>query len=170
MHSNIYVYLLCTHSFFKILIMNIEETVDFHLRSTLFAMRRMYNLLAAQNGITQGIGYALINIGKEGIPATKIAPIMGMTFSSLSRLLKNMETDGLIYRKNDNTDKRIVRIFLTKKGFELREKVKDVVVNFNTNLLQKIGAKDMESFIRVNNAIKEQVKEVVEEHQNNNGK
>ncbi len=170
MHSNIYVYLLCTHSFFKILIMNIEETVDFHLRSTLFAMRRMYNLLAAQNGITQGIGYALINIGKEGIPATKIAPIMGMTFSSLSRLLKNMETDGLIYRKNDDADKRIVRIFLTKKGFELREKVKEVVVNFNTNLLQKIGAKDMESFIRVNNAIKEQVKEVVEEHQNNNGK
>ena len=150
--------------------MNIEETVDFHLRSTLFAMRRMYNLLAAQNGITQGIGYALINIGKEGIPATKIAPIMGMTFSSLSRLLKNMETDGLIYRKNDDTDKRVVRIFLTKKGLELREKVKKVVVNFNTGLLQKIKPEDMESFIRVNNAIKEQVKEVVDEHQNNNGK
>jgi DNA-binding MarR family transcriptional regulator len=150
--------------------MNIEETVDFHLRSTLFAMRRMYNLLAAQNGITQGIGYALINIGKEGIPATKIAPIMGMTFSSLSRLLKNMETDGLIYRKNDDTDKRVVRIFLTKKGLELREKVKKVVVNFNTGLLQKIKPEDMEGFIRVNNAIKEQVKEVVDEHQNNNGK
>jgi DNA-binding MarR family transcriptional regulator len=130
----------------------------------------MYNLLAAQNGITQGIGYALINIGKEGIPATKIAPIMGMTFSSLSRLLKNMETDGLIYRKNDDTDKRVVRIFLTKKGLELREKVKKVVVNFNTGLLQKIKPEDMESFIRVNNAIKEQVKEVVDEHQNNNGK
>jgi len=150
--------------------MNIEETVDFHLRSTLFAMRRMYNLLAAQNGITQGIGYALIKIGKEGIPATKIAPIMGMTFSSLSRLLKNMETDGLIYRKNDDTDKRVVRIFLTKKGLELREKVKKVVVNFNTGLLQKIKPEDMEGFIRVNNAIKEQVKEVVDEHQNNNGK
>jgi DNA-binding MarR family transcriptional regulator len=147
--------------------MNIEETVDFHLRSTLFAMRRMYNLLAAQNGITQGIGYALINIGKEGIPATKIAPIMGMTFSSLSRLLKNMETDGLIYRKNDDADKRVVRIFLTKKGFELREKVKNVVVSFNTGLLQKIKPEDMEGFIRVNNAIKEQVKEVVDEHQNN---
>ncbi len=152
--------------------MNIEETVDFHLRSTLFAMRRMYNLLAAQNGITQGIGYALINIGKEGIPATKIAPIMGMTFSSLSRLLKNMETDGLIYREHDSIDKRVVRIFLTKKGFELREKVKEVVVNFNKNLLQKISPEDMKGFIRVNNAIKDQVKEVVDDHQNNgtNGK
>ena len=123
--------------------MNIEETVDFHLRSTLFAMRRMYNLLATENGITQGIGYALINIGKDGIPATKIAPIMGMTSSSLSRLLKEMETNGLIYRQHDDEDKRVVRIFLTKEGLKLREKVKEVVVNFNKNLFEKIKPEEM---------------------------
>jgi len=147
--------------------MNIEETVDFHLRSTLFAMRRMYNQLAVKNGITQGIGYALINIGKDGIPATKIAPLMGMTFSSLSRLLKNMETRGFIYRKQDKDDKRIIRIFLTKEGFDLREKVKEVVVNFNANLFKKIKPEDLEGFIRVNNAIKEQVIADVDEFQNN---
>ena len=147
--------------------MNIEETVDFHLRSSLFATRRMYNLLAVQNGITQGIGYVLINIGKEGIPATKIAPLMGMTFSSLSRLLKNMEIRGLIYRKHEKEDKRIVRIFLTKDGLELREKVKDVVVNFNTNLFKKIKSEDLEGFIKVNNAIKEQVITDVDEFQKN---
>jgi len=68
--------------------MIVEDTVDFHLRSTLFAMRRMYNLIAQENGITQGIGYALINVGEEGMPATKIGPLMGMTSSSLSRMLK----------------------------------------------------------------------------------
>lgn len=147
--------------------MNIEETIDFHLRSSLFAMRRMYNLLAVQNGITQGIGYVLINIGKEGIPATKIAPLMGMTFSSLSRLLKNMETGGFIYRKHDDDDKRIVRVFLTKEGLALREKVKDVVVNFNSNLFNKIKPEDLEGFIKVNNAIKEQVIADVDEFQKN---
>lgn len=147
--------------------MNIEETVDFHLRSTLFAMRRMYNLMAAENGITQGIGYALINIGKEGIPATKIAPIMGMTSSSLSRLLKEMETNGLIFRQNDEEDKRVVRIFLTKEGFNLREKVKEVVVNFNKNLFKKVSPDEVEGFIKVNNAIKELVVDEVDVFQNN---
>ena len=137
--------------------MNIQETVDYHLRSTLFAMRRMYNLLAAESGITQGIGYALINIGKEGIPATKIAPIMGMTSSSLSRLLKNMEDDGYIYRKNDKSDKRVVRIFLTSKGLKLREQVKSAVVDFNTRLLNKISNEELKAFQKVNNLIKEQV-------------
>jgi DNA-binding MarR family transcriptional regulator len=149
--------------------MNIEQTVDYHLRSTLFAMRRMYNLLAAQNGITQGIGYALVNIGKEGVPATKIAPMMGMTSSSLSRLLKNMEDDGLIYRKPEKEDKRVVRIFLTQEGLELKKKIKDVVINFNQRLFEKISKEDFKAFVKINDLIKEQVKEDVAEFQEKNG-
>ncbi len=138
--------------------MIVKDTVDFHLRSTLFAMRRMYNLLAQENGITQGVGYALINIGKNGIPATKIAPLMGMTSSSLSRMLKNMEEDGMIYRKNDMNDKRIVNIFLTEEGCELRNKVEEAVLNFNNKLFNQLDIKDLQAFERVNDKIKEQAK------------
>lgn len=137
--------------------MNIRETVDFHLRSTLFATRRMYNLLAAENGITQGIGYVLINVGKEGVPATKIAPMMGMGASSLSRLLKTMEDDGLIYRESNEEDRRVVKIFLTPRGVELRSRVRKEVVEFNKKLSRKIDPADMEAFVRVNEAIRQQV-------------
>lgn len=139
--------------------MNIQETVDYHLRSTLFATRRMYNILAIENGITQGIGYALINISKEGVPATKIAPLMGMNPSSLSRLLKNMEDDGLIYRKSDDDDRRVVKIFLTPRGIELRTKVRKVVIDFNSKLSEIITKADMEAFVRVNEIIRRQVSE-----------
>jgi DNA-binding MarR family transcriptional regulator len=138
--------------------MKIDQTVDYHLRSTLFAMRRMYNLLAQENGITQGVGYALINIGKEGIPATKIAPLMGMTSSSLSRMLKNMEVDGIISRKQDKNDKRIVNISLTDKGCEMRSKVEQVVLEFNNKLFKSLDIKDLQTFEKVNNMIKKQVK------------
>lgn len=137
--------------------MNIQETVDYHLRSTLFATRRMYNILAIENGITQGIGYALINISKEGVPATKIAPMMGMSSSSLSRLLKNMEDDGLIYRKANEDDRRVVKIFLTPRGSELRAKVRKVVIDFNSKLGEIISQADMEAFVRVNEIIRQQV-------------
>jgi len=148
--------------------MKIQETVDYHLNSSVFAMRRMYNLLATENGITQGIGYALTYIGREGIPATKIAPMMGMTSSSLSRLLKNMEDSGIIYRKPDKEDRRIVRIFLTDKGMDLKEKVKKVVFRFNKILLEQISKKDLEAFVRVNDIIKEQVKEEITAFQEKN--
>jgi len=138
--------------------MIVNDTVDFHLRSTLFAMRRMYNLLAQKYGITQGVGYALINIGEEGIPATKIAPLMGMTSSSLSRMLKKMEEDGVISRKQDENDKRVVKICLTDSGREMRSKIEKAVLKFNGELFKKLDIKDLQAFERVNNMIKEQVK------------
>jgi len=149
-------YYIC-NACITLIYMNIQETVDFHLRSTLFAIRRMYNILAAENGITQGIGYVLINIGKEGVPATKIAPLMGMGTSSLSRLLKNMEDDGLIYRKSDENDRRVVKVFLTPRGVELRTEVKKVVIEFNNKLSEKIDQADMETFMRVSQIIRQQV-------------
>jgi DNA-binding MarR family transcriptional regulator len=147
--------------------MNIEETVDYHIRSTLFSMMRMYNLIAAENGITQAIGYVLILIEEDGIPATKIAPVMGMGTSSLTRLLKNMEEDGLLYREPDAHDGRVVNIFLTEKGKELREKAKKVVLNFNEKLYKKITKKEMETFAKVTAVIREQVQTEIEEFQKN---
>lgn len=150
--------------------MIVEDTVDSHLRSTLFAMRRMYNLIALEDGITQGIGYALINIGEDGIPATKIAPLMGMTSSSLSRMLKTMQDDGIIYRKPDKDDKRIVNIFLTEYGSRLKNRVEEVVFNFNNELFRKLDIEDLRAFVRVNNIIKEQVKQEIDVRQNNNNR
>ncbi len=138
--------------------MIVNDTVDYHLRSTLFIMRRMYNLMAQEIGITQGIGYALINIGEDGIPATKIAPLMGMTSSSLSRMLKNMEEDGYILRKRDKTDKRVVMIFLSEKGSKLKSKIEDVVLDFNTKLFNRLDKKDLKAFEKVNDIIKEEAK------------
>ncbi len=147
--------------------MNIEETVDYHIRATLFKMMRMYNLYAAENGITQGIGYVLILITKEGVPATKIAPLMGMGTSSLTRLLKTMETDGLIYRQPDKRDKRVVRIFLTEKGVFLREKAKTIVLNFNEKLFKKINKREMDAFIKVSSIIRDQIHDEIEIFQKN---
>jgi DNA-binding MarR family transcriptional regulator len=148
--------------------MNIEETVDYHIRATLFKMMRMYNLYAAENGITQGIGYVLILIREEGVPATKIAPLMGMGTSSLTRLLKTMETDGLIYRQPDEQDRRVVRIFLTEKGQQLREKAKTVVLNFNEKLFGKITKKEMEAFAKVTSIIRDQTENEIAIFQQNN--
>lgn len=137
--------------------MKIQETVDFQIRGTLFAMRRMYNLLAAENGTTQGVAYVLINVPKEGVAATRIAPMMGMGPTSLSRLLKTMEDDGLIYRRKDEMDKRVVYIHLTEMGVKLRKKVRQVVLDFNKRVMPQLTTDDINSFIKVCSLIRTEV-------------
>jgi DNA-binding MarR family transcriptional regulator len=138
-------------------LMNIKDTFDFHIRSILFSMMRMYNLMVQDKGITQGIGYTLIIIPKEGIPATSIAPAMGMSSSSLVRLLKSMENQDLIYRKSNQNDRRVTKIFLTAKGVELRKEIKKMVVEFNKQVLENISTEDHQTFLSVSEKIKRHI-------------
>ena len=147
-------YLQCVHNKYT---MKIQESVDYHIRGTLFAMRRMYNLLAAELGTTQGVAYVLISVPKEGVAATRIAPMMGMGVTSLSRLLKTMEDDGLIHRIKDETDKRVVHIHLTEKGAVMRKKVRQVVIDFNKKIQPAVSADEVLAFVKVCNVIKKEV-------------
>ena len=46
---------------------------------------------------------------------------------SVTRLIDNMEKDGLVRRKPDINDRRSNLIFLTKKGKQMQEKVMSLV-------------------------------------------
>ncbi len=99
-----------------------EETVDYNVKVCWHAISRMYNTEAAKNDITTSIGFVLLNIDQEaGTPATKIAPLLGLEARSLTRILKSMEEKKLIFKVSDPSDKRLVRIFLTKKGLEKKK-------------------------------------------------
>lgn len=98
----------------------------------------MYNSEAAERGGTMSLGYILLNIDKEGTPSTRLGPKMGMEPRSLSRSLKVLEDQGLIVRKSDNRDKRMVRVHLTTDGKRMRDESRAVVIRFNERIRSEI--------------------------------
>lgn len=127
-----------------------EETIDHNIKTAWHAISRMYNQQAGKVDITTSIGFVLLNISsKEGTPATKIAPLMGLESRSLTRVLKNMEEKGLIYRQPDEQDGRSVRIFLTEKGKEKKEISRKTVVAFNTSVREQIDSEKLAVFFEV---------------------
>ncbi len=118
--------------------MHAQETIDYHIRSVWAAISRMYNVEASKYHGTMSIGYVLLNIDKEGTPSTSLGPKMGMESTSLSRTLKRMEDQGLIIRKKDDSDGRMVRIFLSDLGMEMREKSKATVLQLNNAIRAEI--------------------------------
>lgn len=127
-----------------------EETVDYNVKVCWHAIARMYNLQAAQYGITTSIGFVLLNIHpQEGTPATKIAPKMGLEARSLTRILKSMEEDGLVCKVGDAVDKRSVRIFLTDKGLEKKEVARQTVKIFNQKVREEIPEAELNMFFKV---------------------
>ncbi|MFZ6011630.1 MAG: MarR family winged helix-turn-helix transcriptional regulator [Bacteroidota bacterium] len=127
-----------------------EETVDYNIKAAWHAIARMYNQQAGKHDITTSMGFVLLNINsEEGTPATKIAPLMGLEARSLTRLLKSMEEKGLIYREADSSDKRLVRIVLTKEGKKKKEKSRETVLRFNQVIREKIDAGKLNIFFEV---------------------
>lgn len=112
-----------------------QETIDYFLKITWQNIANRYNQLASEFGITQSIGYLLINIDEaEGTTVSEVAALLGLKSTSLSRMLNNLETDGLIYRESHLTDKRSVKLYLTEKGKEKRHLARVVVKKFNDYL------------------------------------
>jgi DNA-binding MarR family transcriptional regulator len=127
-----------------------EETVDYHIKSAWHAISRMYNQQAAEEGFTTAIGFVLININsKEGTPATKIAPLIGLETRSLTRMLKTMEEKGLIFKKADPVDKRSVRIFLTEEGKDKKERSINTIMDFNQQVREVVSEEDLDTFFAV---------------------
>jgi DNA-binding MarR family transcriptional regulator len=127
----------------------------------------MYNLKAVQHDISTSIGFILLNIDEKlGTPATKIGPILGMESRSLTRMLKTLEEKGLIVRKGDSTDRRLVRIFLTPEGKKKRELSRLTVLEFNNNIRKNIPAEKLKVFFEVVdqiNQVTENQKEIFKE-------
>ena len=138
-----------------------EETVDYPIKSAWHAISRMYNQQAAEEGFTTAIGFVLININsKEGTPATKIAPLIGLGTRSLTRMLKTMEEKGLIYKKADPVDKRSVRMFLTEEGKRKKEISVQSVMRFNEQVRAALTEQELAGFFGVISKIQKVIDQI----------
>ena len=133
--------------------MKSKETIDFHIRWAWYNISRMYNIKAGKFGGSMAIGYTLLNIDKQGTPSTKLAPKMGMEPRSLTRMIKQLDESGLIKKQSDKNDKRLVKIFLTEKGKQVRSKARDVVISFNNEIQNQIDAKELATCLSVLNKV-----------------
>ncbi|PYF70012.1 MarR family winged helix-turn-helix transcriptional regulator [Pedobacter nutrimenti] len=124
-----------------------QETVDYFLKVVWQNVSNAYNQIASGFGITQAIGYVLINIEKEGTAVSKLAGLLGVKATSLSRMLNNMEEMGLIYRETSEGDKRSVKVFLTELGRQKRQMAKGVVISFNEYLNENLSIQEKNNLI-----------------------
>jgi len=127
-----------------------QETIDYFLKIVWQTVANRYNQLVTEFGITQSIGYLLINIDEqEGTTVSQAAALLGLKSTSLSRMLNQLEKTGLIYRESNQGDKRSVKIYLTALGKEKRQMARAVVKQFNNYLNEHIKEADKEYLVEM---------------------
>ena len=126
------------------------ENIDLILKSTWLAVSKMYSEMAQDHDATAVQALTLLKIDpKEGTRSTNLGPKMAIEPTSLTRIIKLLEDNGYIYQEKTTNDKREVIIKLTDKGLNSRNLSKEVVVNFNKKVMDKIAPEKLEIFKEV---------------------
>lgn len=126
-----------------------QETIDYFLKIVWQTVANRYNQLVTEFGITQAIGYLLINIDEsQGTTVSQAAALLGLKSTSLSRMLRQLEQSGLIYRVSNQGDKRSVKIYLTELGKEKRHLARTLVKQFNNYLNVHISESEKQYLIK----------------------
>jgi MarR family transcriptional regulator, transcriptional regulator for hemolysin len=111
-------------------------------------------------GITRSQWWVLAFISRnDGLPQTKLANDLDVGKVALGSLIDRLQSAGFVERVASETDRRVKRVFLTKKARKLMDVIAPVSNEFNQEILEGISREDLETtsktlFAMKNNLVK----------------
>ena len=121
--------------------MNIPELLT-DLTTHYNALIRYY---ASQLFLTAPQAFQLLAVSADGISMSSLSHKLGLDNSTLTRNIQKLETLELVLRKQDNFDKRVFRVHLTKKGRVIVEQFENLLLDLNYSMLKHIDLDDQEN-------------------------
>lgn len=105
---------------------NLEESVNHHIAISAIMIKRVFFKILSDNklDITPEQWNILYYLDKSnGMTIGKLSELTFKDFANMSRISQKLESAGLITKKRDERDKRIFKLFITKKGKELNSRL-----------------------------------------------
>jgi MarR family transcriptional regulator, organic hydroperoxide resistance regulator len=125
----------------------VTELLCFSLYSASHAFTQLYRPLLDHLGLTYPQYLVMLTLWhRNGRTVKELGKTLFLDSSTLTPLLKRLETAGLITRTRNPRDEREVLIHLTKKGVELHASASDVgrciqeAVGFDAETVQAVKA------------------------------
>ncbi|KKB73652.1 MULTISPECIES: MarR family winged helix-turn-helix transcriptional regulator [Bacillus] len=84
--------------------------------------------------------------GREGKKVSEISHFLNVTSPFVTQLLNRLEQKGLIFRRMDQADRRIVRIFLTEVGRSAADEVHKKLNQWFGQLVSYLGETESRQF------------------------
>lgn len=100
----------------------------------------------------------------EGITITELSNIWNKSASSISQIVKKLLDNGFVVRKNNEHNRKIYHLSITKKGDSLvkAHKKYDIIDIIKTHkiLLRDVSVEDIESFYKVIDVYRKLLEEI----------
>jgi len=120
--------------------------------SLIFMMRQLSheNMLDEKNKNFSFLQFITLRYIREKKPLMKgVAGFLAITPPSATSLINTLAGTGLIDRQTDKSDRRIVRIAITKKGEQSLEKWQKKIANNMRKRLEKLNKSEQDNLAKI---------------------
>lgn len=105
----------------------LDDQLCFALYAAQRAVTAVYRPLLDELGLTYPQYLTLLVLWERGeVPVKELGSALRLDYGTLSPLLKRLEAAGLVRRERSAADERSVRVRLTARGEELRERAERI--------------------------------------------
>lgn len=84
---------------------------------------------------------------KDGVSQLELARATHLKAPTVSVTLKNMEADGLVERKGDINDLRIIHVYLTDKGRQTDDKIRGIHHMLDSRMTEGISQEELDALV-----------------------
>ncbi|WP_333606135.1 MarR family winged helix-turn-helix transcriptional regulator [Novosphingobium sp.] len=113
-------------------------------------MRRAFDERAREIGVTRPQWLVLSVLQRhEGIKQGGLAEILEVEPITAGRMIGRMQEAGLVERREDSTDRRARRLYLTDRGREIIERLQPLAVETSDEALKGVSAQDKAQLARI---------------------
>jgi len=120
------------------------SSIGYLVRQTHRAFMRSLQARIAPHGVSIGMWYFLrVLWDEDGLSQRELSQRVGMMEPTTASALNNMERKGFVRRLRNRADRRIVNVFLTERGRQLREHLLPLAAEVNRVALRDVSGEEL---------------------------
>ncbi|KGG80794.1 MarR family winged helix-turn-helix transcriptional regulator [Caloranaerobacter azorensis] len=128
---------------------NNVEAIEKYLRKVDSIIKKKGREILKEYNITGPQFNALQYLIKEGdLTIGEISEKLALAYSTITDLVDRMEKNGLVVRVRDDKDRRVVRIKVLDKGFEILQKVLNRRIDYLEKMLSSFTEEEKSSLVK----------------------
>jgi len=118
--------------------MNLSEQIHELNLETSSILREIGNNI----GLSLAQVQLILAVPFSAISMSELSKILGIDNSTLTRNLNKLEFNGFVQRNKDEYDKRVFKVYLTKKGLDIKDQIETQLEDYSFKILSALSHND----------------------------
>ncbi len=126
---------------------SIKQSTGFLTVRTARSMKKMLDARLSEFGVTSSQHTVLSTLAEnDGLSLSEIGKRIYLDKPAITGLADRLEKDGLVERRRTSEDRRVIRLYLTKKGQNLLQRFEKIATEVDQDLVQVLSSSELNKF------------------------